>query len=64
MKSTPVIRRLTRFKKLFGALPSDLESIRWKVVYEHHYSAMTYEYDIEEVDEALYLAVLIETRQN
>ena len=64
MKSTPVIRHVTRVKILFWASPSDLESIRWKVVYEHRYSAMTSEYDTREVDEALCIAVLVESRQN
>ncbi len=35
----------------------------WTVVHEHHHGAMPSEYDIREVDEDLYLAVLTAARQ-
>ena len=47
-----------RVAELYGSSPSDLERMCWTVVHEHHHKAMPTEYDIREVDENLYLAVL------
>ena len=47
---------------LYGSVPSDLERMCWTVVHEHHHGAMPSEYDIREVDEDLYLAVLAAVR--
>ena len=47
-----------RVAELYGPSPSDLERMCWTVVHEHHHKAMPTEYDIREVDENLYLAVL------
>ena len=53
-----VERLVTRVRELYGATPNDLERMCWTVVHEHHHGAMPTEYDIREVDEDLYLAVL------
>ncbi|MGC6482841.1 MAG: hypothetical protein ACON4T_04675 [Synechococcus sp.] len=47
----------------YGASPSDLERMCWTVVHDHHHGAMPTEYDIREVDEDLYLAVLESCRR-
>lgn len=47
-----------RVAELYGPSPSDLERMCWTVVHEHRHKAMPTEYDIREVDENLYLAVL------
>ena len=57
-----VTRLAARVRELYGASPSDLERMCWTVVHEHHHGAMPSEYDIREVDEDLYLAVLTEAR--
>lgn len=49
---------VARVNELYGPSPQDLERMCWTVVHEHHHGAMPTEYDIREVDEALYLAVL------
>ena len=59
-----VARLVGRVRELYGASPSDLERMCWTVVHEHHHGAMPSEYDIREVDENLYLAVLTAARQN
>ena len=53
---------VARVRELYGPSPSDLERMCWTVVHEHHHGAMPSEYDIREVDEDLYLAVLTEAR--
>jgi len=53
-----VDRLVARVRELYGATPNDLERMCWTVVHEHHHGAMPTEYDIREVDEDLYLAVL------
>lgn len=53
-----------RVIELYGPSPSDLERMCWMVVHEYHHQAMPTEYDIREVDETLYLAVLNATRQS
>jgi|TARA_B100000085_G_C18415895_1_gene460584 hypothetical protein len=55
---------VARVRELYGPSPSDLERMCWTVVHEHHHGAMPSEYDIREVDENLYLAVLTAARQN
>jgi hypothetical protein len=55
---------VARVRELYGPSPSDLERMCWTVVHEHHHGAMPSEYDIREVDENLYLAVLAAARQN
>ena len=55
---------VARVRELYGPSPSDLERMCWTVVHEHHHGAMPSEYDIREVDENLYLAVLMAARQN
>ena len=69
MEETPVNPTLVttlvaRVRELYGPSPSDLERMCWTVVHEHHHGAMPSEYDIREVDENLYLAVLMAARQN
>ena len=59
-----VERLVARVRELYGATPNDLERMCWTVVHEHHHGAMPTEYDIREVDENLYLAVLNATRQS
>ena len=60
---TLVTTLVTRVRELYGPSPSDLERMCWTVVHEHHHGAMPSEYDIREVDEDLYLAVLTSARQ-
>jgi len=60
---TLVTTLVARVRELYGASPSDLERMCWTVVHEHHHGAMPSEYDIREVDENLYLAVLTAARQ-
>ncbi len=47
-----------RVHALYGDKPLDVERKCWTVVHEHHHGVMPTEYDIREIDEALYLAVL------
>ena len=47
-----------RVHAVYGAQFSDVERKCWTVVHEHHHGAMPTEYDIREIDEDLYLAVL------
>lgn len=68
MDGTPVNQTLVttlvaRVRERYGPSPSDLERMCWTVVHEHHHGAMPSEYDIREVDEDLYLAVLTAARQ-
>ena len=58
-----VLRLVARVHELYGPTPSDLERMCWTVVHEHHHDAMPTEYDIREVDEDLYMAVLSAARQ-
>ena len=62
MNPTLVTTLVARVRKLYGPSPSDLERMCWTVVHEHHHGAMPSEYDIREVDEDLYLAVLVAAR--
>jgi len=60
---TLVTTLVDRVRERYGPSPSDLERMCWTVVHEHHHGAMPSEYDIREVDEDLYLAVLTAARQ-
>ena len=51
-----------RLHQLYGSTPRDLERMCWMVVHEHHHGVMPTEYDIREVNEDLYLAVLSDAR--
>ena len=62
MNPTLVTTLVARVRERYGPSPSDLERMCWTVVHEHHHGAMPSEYDIREVDEDLYLAVLVEAR--
>ena len=42
----------------------ELERSCWMVVHEHHHGVRPSEYDISEIDEELYLAVLDAARQS
>ena len=46
----------------FGSAPSELERICWMLVHENRHGVMPSEYDIREIDEELYLAVLKRAR--
>ncbi|KZR91062.1 hypothetical protein MITS9508_00300 [Synechococcus sp. MIT S9508] len=59
---TLVTTLVVRVQELYGPSPSDLERMCWTVVHEHHHGTMPSEYDIREVDEDLYLAVLTAAR--
>ena len=63
MNPTLVTTLVARVREHYGPSPSDLERMCWTVVHEHHHGAMPSEYDIREVDEDLYLAVLTAARQ-
>ena len=63
--SESLVQRLVdRVHALYGLAPSDLERMCWTVVHEHHHGTMPSEYDIREVDEDLYLAVLTAARSS
>ena len=53
-----------RVHDVYGAQLSDVERKCWTVVHEYHHGAMPTEYDIREIDEALYLLVLEGVRQS
>ena len=54
---------MARVQEVYGETLTDPERMCWTVVHEHHHGAMPTEYDIREVDEDLYLAVLEACRQ-
>ena len=60
---TLVRRLMARVQEVYGETLTDPERMWWTVVHEHHHGAMPTEYDIREVDEDLYLAVLEACRQ-
>ena len=64
MNPTLVTTLVARVRERYGPSPSDLERMCWTVVHEHHHGAMPSEYDIREIDEDLYLAVLTAARQS
>ncbi|MBT66898.1 MAG: hypothetical protein CMN98_07150 [Synechococcus sp. NP17] len=62
--STLVTALVERVQTIYGPQPSDIERKCWTVVHEHHHGAMPTEYDIREIDEDLYLAVLETVRDS
>jgi len=58
-----VKRLVARVHEVYGPTLKDCERMCWTVVHEHHHDAMPTEYDIREVDEDLYMAVLAAARQ-
>ncbi len=48
----------------FGKCSSDVEKNCWQIVHEYHHGVMPTEYDVREVDEELFLAVLERVRAN
>ena len=49
---------------LSSSAGGELERCCWMVVHEHHHGVKPSEYDIREIDEDLYLAVLNASRSN
>ena len=49
---------------LSASAGGELERCCWMVVHEHHHGVKPSEYDIREIDEDLYLAVLNASRSN
>ncbi len=41
----------------------DLEKACWMIIHEYHHGTKPFEYDIREIDETLYLAVLKEIKE-
>ncbi|MEB3166125.1 MAG: hypothetical protein VKO65_05575 [Cyanobacteriota bacterium] len=66
ISSTPsepdLIRRLALESRGFDATAADPERNCWMVVHRHVHGVLPSEYDIREVPESLYLAVLEERR--
>ena len=60
--SALVTALVERVHAIYGDQLSDVERQCWTVVHEHHHGAMPTEYDIREIDEELYLAVLAAVR--
>ena len=60
--SALVTALVERVHAVYGDQISDVERQCWTVVHEHHHGAMPTEYDIREIDEELYLAVLAAVR--
>ena len=61
--SALVTALVERVHAVYGDQLSDVERQCWTVVHEHHHGAMPTEYDIREIDEDLYLAVLDAVRK-
>ena len=58
-----VVDALTsKARQLSSEAGGELERCCWMVVHEHHHGVKPTEYDIREIDEQLYLAVLKEAR--
>jgi hypothetical protein len=49
---------ISQARQLAGEAGGELERCCWMVVHEHHHGVKPTEYDIREIDEQLYLAVL------
>jgi hypothetical protein len=58
----PLIARLATESREFDATGKDLERNCWLAVHRHVHGVLPSEYDIREVPEELYLAVLAERR--
>ena len=55
----PLIKKLSKKAiDLSGKSQKELERTCWMIVHEYKHGAMPTEYDIREIDEALYLEVL------
>ena len=57
-----LIAALVRASHEFDATGADAERNCWMAVHRHHHGVLPSEYDIREVDEELYLAVLAARR--
>ena len=53
-----LVAQLAEAARVFDATASDLERNCWMAVHQHIHGVLPSEYDIREVPEALYLAVL------
>lgn len=53
-----LVAQLAEAARVFDATASDLERNCWMAVHQHIHGVLPSEYDIRDVDEALYLAVL------
>ena len=54
-----IIQKLSKKAiNLSGQSKNELERICWMIVHEHKHGVMPTEYDVREIDEALYLEVL------
>ena len=64
MKSNEVIDLISvRAIEIAGGSSNDWERLCWMAVHEYHHGALPTEYDIREIDEDLYLAVLNRLKQ-
>ncbi|MEB3321951.1 MAG: hypothetical protein VKI81_03920 [Synechococcaceae cyanobacterium] len=59
-----LVRRLARESLEFEATGADAERNCWMAVHRHVHGVLPSEYDIREVPEDLYLAVLAERRRS
>ena len=65
MPEKEIIDSLVRkWLELSVSAGGELERSCWMVVHEHHHGVRPSEYDIREIDEELYLAVLEAARQS
>ncbi|MEY3462793.1 MAG: hypothetical protein RLZZ468_571 [Cyanobacteriota bacterium] len=53
-----LVARLAEAARAFDATASDLERNCWMAVHQHIHGVLPSEYDIRDIDEALFLAVL------
>lgn len=58
-----LVSRLAEESRLFDATARDLERNCWLVVHRHAHGVLPSEYDIRDVPEDLYLAVLARRKQ-
>lgn len=54
-----LVARLAEAARAFDATASDLERNCWMAVHQHIHGVLPSEYDIRDIDEALFLAVLV-----
>jgi hypothetical protein len=59
-----LINQLAEASREFDGTGADPERNCWLVVHRHHHGVLPSEYDIREIPEALYLAVLAARRAN
>ena len=65
IEDSEIIRKLgSKALELTGSSSSELERSCWMVVHEYRHDVMPVEYDIREIDEDLYLAVLKFAKSN